>query len=390
MEWRNVEISDFINTQSQNTIFETVGIGVLIFVLIYIPRTIIANRIHKTGMKIAKQSGSNTVEAVVKSYDRPIRKALSYFAIYAGFMYVVSTDIFVFLNGEFIEHVFKTGILVQLMIGTIKLLSEESGIYEDAKIRYKTLNNSLIIPFLAKVLKAVTIVFIVIGILDIWGINMQGVLAGIGIIGVAISLAAQDTASSMIAGTAIIIEQPFKIGDWIMVGDNEGIVQDVSLRTTKIRTFDQELVTIPNSHIADASIYNFSERGRRRVKFHLGVTYSSTQAQLKSAVERLRSMLQQHPKVDNDIYINFEDFNDSSLDILVMYYTEAVDLESYLKVKEEINFSIMTILEEEGLSCAFPSQSIYFETPIKSENGETKINEIKAKDEIVQGELDKV
>jgi len=142
----------------------------------------------------------------------------------------------------------------------------------------------------------------------------------------------------------------------------EGTVEDITFRSTKIRTFAQALVTVPNSSLANEPITNWSRMGKRRITFHLGVTYSTTRDKLEKCVKSIRKMLEEHPGIHKEtIFVNFERFNDSSLDIFMYFFTNTTNWGEYLNVREDVNFRIMEILEQEGVSVAFPSRSIYIE-----------------------------
>ena len=167
----------------------------------------------------------------------------------------------------------------------------------------------------------------------------------------------------------IILDKPFKVGDWISANGVEGTVEKISFRSTCIRTFPQELVYVPNSLLSNTPIINYTKREKRRLEFLLGVTYDTTHDQMQKLVADIRSYLQSSDLVYNDnVMVYFRDYADSSLNIVVICYTKASDTDGYLAAREQINLDIMKILEADGASCAFPSTSVYFETPLKTEN----------------------
>lgn len=155
------------------------------------------------------------------------------------------------------------------------------------------------------------------------------------------------------------------IGDWISANGIEGTVEKITFRSTCLRTFPQELVYIPNSLLSNTAITNFSKREKRRLDFVLGLTYDTTYQQMEKFVGRLREYLMHHDGVyDDGITVNFQDFGGSSLDIRIICYTKASAYASFNGVRQQINIDIMKMLEEENLGCAFPSTSVYFETPL--------------------------
>ena len=196
-----------------------------------------------------------------------------------------------------------------------------------------------------------------------WGYDIQGFVTGLGLGGLAFALAAKDVAGNIIAGIFIIIDKPFSVGDWISSDILEGTVESISFRTTKIRTFEQALITVPNSKLSNEPVTNFSRRGKRRVNFNLSVTYGTSKEKLQICVEKIRNMIDNHPQVNKDVlYVRFDKFNASSLDIFIYFFIDTPELSQYLKIKENINFNIMEILQQEGVSMALPSTSVYVES----------------------------
>jgi MscS family membrane protein len=192
-----------------------------------------------------------------------------------------------------------------------------------------------------------------------WGFNINGFIAGLGLGGLAFALAAKETVSNLFGGIVIVTEKPFTIGDWIKTPSVEGTVEDITFRSTKIRTFAQALVTVPNSTLANEPIINWSKMGKRQITFHLGVTYSTSREQLQTIARRIELMLIEHKEIHNDtIIVRFDRFNESSLDIYLYFFTNVTSFADYLSIKEDVNFRIMAILEEEGVNMAFPTRTL--------------------------------
>ena len=218
--------------------------------------------------------------------------------------------------------------------------------------------------FLIKISKAFVLVVGGVAILQEWGINVSALLASLGLGGLAFALAAKDTAANLFGGLTVLADKSMKVGDWIKIGDVEGIVEDIGLRTTKIRSFEKSLITVPNQVLANQSLENFSRRGVRRIKMTIGVTYSTTGDQMRRILEDIRAMLRNHPRIAKDqlLMVYFTDFGDSSLDIFIYCFTDTANWEEYLSIREDVNLRIMEIVERNGASFAFPSRSIYVES----------------------------
>ncbi|OEU52550.1 MAG: mechanosensitive ion channel protein MscS [Desulfuromonadales bacterium C00003096] len=222
-----------------------------------------------------------------------------------------------------------------------------------------TLDDHLL-PFIRKSVRAFIIFLALIMTIQNLGYSISGLLASLGIGGLAVALAAKDTLSNIFGSMMIILDRPFHIGDWIKTGDMEGTVEEIGFRSTKIRTFAKTLITVPNNIIANLSVDNISRMPKRRIKLTVGVTYETSPEQMRRAVEAIRNLLRTHSAIDQDFFlVNFTEFNASSLDILVYCFTKTTVWGEYLDAREDVCLQIMDILEAHGMEIAFPSRSIY-------------------------------
>ena len=205
-----------------------------------------------------------------------------------------------------------------------------------------------------------------VAVLEVWGIKIGPVIAGLGLFGVAVALGAQDLFKNLISGIMILLEKRFHIGDVINVpGHTEGTVEHIGFRSTLIRKFDSTPITIPNYIFAEAPILNYSNRTNRRINWIIGLEYNSTLEQIKSFTETISDYI----KNSNDFLVNdnfksfvrLDKFNDSSVDILVYCFTSTNDWEEFLTIKENLALKIKKEVEKIGLGFAFPSQSVYIE-----------------------------
>lgn len=206
-------------------------------------------------------------------------------------------------------------------------------------------------------------------ILEVWGINVSALVAGLGIGGLAFALAAKDTAANLFGSIALLLDKSIRIGEWIKIGDVEGTVEDIGMRTTKIRSFQKSLITLPNQMIANSPIENFSRRGIRRIKMTIGVTYSTTSEQMEKILVDIKTMLRNHEGIaqKETMLVNFTSFGDSSLDIFIYTFSNTANWAKYMEIKEDINLKIMKIIEDNKSDFAFPSQSLYVESMPKND-----------------------
>lgn len=187
--------------------------------------------------------------------------------------------------------------------------------------------------------------------------NISSLLAGLGIGGLAVAFAAQDTLSNVFGAVMIFIDRPFKVGDAVSIEGFEGAIETIGLRSTRLRTWDGTLVTIPNRTVASANINNLAARPMRRTNFTIGLIYDTPTAKLEEALAIVRDILKDHPST-GQYRAYFNKFGDFSLDILVQHWSNLMDYDKYLQSLEEINLEIKHRFEAAGIEFAFPTQTI--------------------------------
>ena len=212
---------------------------------------------------------------------------------------------------------------------------------------------------------------ILIGMVTIareWGYDASAFLASLSIGSAAVAFAAKDALANVFGSLVIILGKPFLVGDWIKVNGIEGIVEKINMRSTVIRTFPQELVHIPNSLMTNTPITNFTMRKKRRLDFTLGLTYATTRAQMEATVADIRKYFADRPQQfdSGDIRVHFTAYGDSSLNISATVYILTTNTMEYLSATEQINLDMLDIMQKNGVSCAFPSTSVYFENALRT------------------------
>ena len=227
------------------------------------------------------------------------------------------------------------------------------------------LSKALVI-WLTRSLKYLIIFLGIVAVLEIWGIKIGPVIAGLGLFGVAVALGAQDLFKNLISGILIIMEKRFQLGDVIEVPDHAmGTVEHIGFRSTLIRQFDTTSISLPNHVFSDSAIINYSQRKYRRIKWTVGLTYNTSTENLKIICQSIENFIQNNQDfIVNDeyqLFVRVEKFNDSSIDILIYTFTNTNDWQSYLAIKEKLALKIKFIVENSHSSFAFPSTSIYVE-----------------------------
>ena len=217
-----------------------------------------------------------------------------------------------------------------------------------------------IVPLVRKALKTFLGILAFILIAQNLGYSVSGLLAGLGIGGLALAMAAKDTLANLFGSIMILVDRPFHVGDWITFDGGDGTVEEIGLRSTRVRTFAKTVVSIPNAALANATVENHSLMPKRRIKFNLGVTYDSTVEQVSGLVTQVEEYLKGNPDIDQEfMLVKFTTFNASSLDLFVYCFTVTTDWTQHLAIRQDVNLKIMSMVEEMGMSIAFPTQTLH-------------------------------
>ena len=327
-----------------------------IFLLFLVFSKIFSSTVLKALKKVVSKSKSSIDDVVINVIEGPLKFGFVIFGVYfalssAGVQNEIFTKIIKSLNTFVIFWIFFN--ITTGLTGAIYKLTKKFG-----KELYREIGSLFI-----KILKFLIFSLGAVAILQIWDINVSAFIASLGLGGLAFALAAKDTASNLFGGLSILADKALKIDDWIKVDGVEGTVEEIGLRTIKVRTFEKSLVTIPNSILSSNPIENFSRRNNRRIKMRVGLVYSTTREQMQKILHDIKDMLSHHDSIakDQTLLVNFDNFGASDLSIFIYCFTNTADWAKYLKIQEDINLKIMQIVEENGSDFAFPSQSIYVE-----------------------------
>jgi MscS family membrane protein len=220
-----------------------------------------------------------------------------------------------------------------------------------------------IVPLVRKTAKVFVAVVGVIFVLQNLDVDVGSLLAGVSLGGLAFTLAAKDTVANLFGSVSIFADQPFQIGDWVVVAGHEGVVEEVGMRSTRIRTFYDSLVTIPNAKVADASIDNYGRRRFRRQTFEVGITYDSTAEQVQAFVEGIRAILRANETVRQDSFeVHFRHFGASSLQVFVYFFLKVPSWSEELRQRQNVLLEILRLAERLGVDFAFPTQTLHLQT----------------------------
>ena len=217
---------------------------------------------------------------------------------------------------------------------------------------------------LKRVLKILVVVFGVMVTLQNLGVNVLSVMAGLGLGGLAFALAAKDMCSHFFGSIMIFLDQPFQVGDWVVVGDVEGNIEDIGFRSTRIRTFYDSVVTIPNGKLSGINIDNMGRRKLRRMKSFYSLTYDTPSQKIKDFIEGIKKIVKSHPHTEKDnFHVVFKDYKDSSLDIMLYCFFQVPDWGVELTSQQEVHLKILELAESLNINFAFPTRTVHINQP---------------------------
>jgi MscS family membrane protein len=236
--------------------------------------------------------------------------------------------------------------------------------------------------------KTLLLLIALLAVLQNLGVNITALVAGLGVGGLAVALAAQKSLENLFGGVTIVADQPVRVGDFCRFGDQVGTVEDIGLRSTRVRTLARTVVTIPNADFSSLQIENFAHRDRFWWNPKLGLRYETTPDQMRWVLVEVRKLLYSHPRVDPDpARVRFVSFGDYSLDVEIFAYIRAADINEFFEIGEDLNLRIMEIIANAGTGFAFPSQTMYLgkDDGLDSEAGqraETQVAEWRSRGEL--------
>ena len=334
-------------------------VSLVIFLLFYLLRRLIARFILNRLSRIVSKTSNQIDDAVIEVLDGPLK----FFPVVLGF-FIASSYLDVSDNNQdFLDLLNRSLITIFIFWLLHQLIIPFSFVIKN----FESKISKPLVDWTLKGLKILVIVLGAVAILELWGIRVGPVIAGLGLFGVAVALGAQDLFKNLISGIMILMEKRFTVGDVILVsGEVEGVVEQIGFRSTLVRRFDSTPVMVPNYKFAEQSVTNYTRRHHRRIRWIVGLEYRTTIDQLKnirSEIEYLIKNEKDFAKNENaNFYVRIDSFSDSSIDMLIQAFTLTKDWGEYLKIKENLAVKIIEIVEKNKAGFAFPSQSLYIET----------------------------
>ena len=352
------QVTDFL---ARDILGITVGqlLGAFVAVLAgFIAKQVLAFMLGKVGA-MAQKSKTRLDDIMVDSLSKPVGWGAVLGGVYVATLILPipkePLDIV-----TFIDALARAASITLLIWFAIRLSDRLCNYWAEKAAATDSKVDDQAIPIIKKTMN---VFFVLVGgslILQNLGYSVGSLIAGLGLGGMALALASKDTLANLFGAIVIFWDRPFAVGDWVEIGDVEGTVEEVGLRTTRVRTFANSQITLPNMKLTTASINNWSRMKKRRIKMNVGVTYDTPPVKVRAAVQAIQDIIKTTAELHQDFYlVRFDKFGPSSLDIFIYCFTVTTVWADFLEVKEQFLLNIMERFQEQGIEFAFPTQTLH-------------------------------
>jgi MscS family membrane protein len=320
-------------------------------------RAIVNGLIHRRLQEVAARTETEADDKLTDALISPLSLILPVVGVYGAVrvLLLVQTP-----WRESADKIFKVLTILILTWTAFRVIDAVAIFLRELTAKTDSQLDDQVVPLVRKAAKTFIAVLAFILAAQNLGYSVSGLLAGLGIGGLAVAMAAKDTLANLFGSIMILVDRPFHVGDWITFDGGDGVVEEIGLRSTRIRTFAKTVVSVPNQALANATVENHSLMPKRRIKFTLGVTYDATVEQMQELVRRIETYLRDNPDIDQEfMLVKFTEFGASSLDVFVYCFTVTTDWTRHLAVRQEVNLALMALVEEMGMSVAFPTRTVH-------------------------------
>lgn len=362
------EILDLFNVRSSTNTWTHYGIAVLFLVGAFLLRHIVTNFIFGILKKFAARTETTLDDKLFPALEQPVAAFITVVGIFAALSVLKLSE----TSDVYIGY----GSTVAFSLVIFWALLRAFGAVLDHAQEVAIKRQMGVAAFMPWIKKTLITIFVVLGLLMVvqsLGYDVKALLAGLGIGGLAFALAAQDTLANVFGSIVVAIDQPFRIGDFVQIGANAGAVEDIGLRSTKLRRADKALIVVPNKTVAAEAVLNLSRFTGRRSEQILSLTYDSKPEQIEGLVAELRRLLLAEAEIDPaSVQVFFRDFSASSLDIWLAYNSKSPDFARHMELRQRLNLTFIRTVTARGLSFAFPTQTLQLDGPIARAMAESK------------------
>jgi len=350
------QLLGLFHVPSSGNTWQRYAISAMLLVGFYLLRRIVTTICFAFLKKLASRTETTLDDKLFPALEAPVATFIALFGLFASLKVLklsASTDLTI---GYASTVAFSLAFFWLLLRAFNAVLEHAHEIAMEKKLG--------VAAFMPWIKKTLVTLFVIIGVLltaSTMGFDVHAFLAGLGIGGLAFALAAQDTIANLFGSVVVAIDQPFKLGETVKIGAYQGMVEDIGLRSTKLRAVDKSLIVIPNKTVAAEAVTNLARFTQRRVEQVIGLTYDTTAEQMDLIVEDIRNLILAEAEVDpSSVMVFFRDYNASSLDIWVVYVASDPDFQKHMRLRQRINLAMMRAVQARGLSFAFPTQTLEF------------------------------
>jgi len=360
---------EFLQQEFLNNTYQDYLISLLILLVGYVLRKSVSRIIFRFLFRFFKKfSAGEGHDDFIELLIRPFQSIVLLISLYLSLVHLNFPDLLNLEDGQkengrdILHRIYGMMMIISLTWLALRFVDYIIMIlYQRAQATEDTSDDQIIL-FMKDLIKVFVIIFAIFFLLSaVFRLNITSLIAGLGIGGLAIALAAQETLSNLLASFIIFLDKPFKAGDLVSFNGITGVIEKVGFRSTKVRTLEKSLLTVPNKSLTDSPLNNVTESPFRRVKFMIGLTYGTSSEKIQKVIDEIREVLKEHEDTKDDFTVAFSDFSAYSMDIMVLFFVYSNDWDKMVKVKEEINFKIMHIVERNECDFAFPTQTIHME-----------------------------
>ena len=334
-------------------------IGIFVAVLFGLTLRLVARHVLNLVKRLTSRSVTNWDDRIIDAIKAPV----GYMAA-VGFWFLA---LFALQFEGTVLSVFSIGLQILLAISMIWLAYALAGVFAeyltDLTSKTESTLDDQLVPLLTRTLRIFIVVVGVLIVIQNMGVNVLSLLAGLGIGGLAFALAARDAVANFFGSLMILFDRPFQVGDWIRVGGSEGTVEEIGFRSTRIRTFYNSVISIPNSEVANEQIDNMGVRQYRRAVANLGVTYDTPPETLEAFMEGIKNIIKANPGTRKDYFhVVFKEFGDSALIIMVYFFFQVPDWNNELVERQNVYLEILRLAKELNVEFAYPTQTLHVES----------------------------
>lgn len=338
-------------TNLELTTTSRIIISILIIILFFVARPLLSYIL----IKVFKIRSSNNEKIKKSAFYKPLKIFFAILGIYLAILFLGVNEKIL----DIVNKAFSISVILLISYVISNALKPDSIFLKPFLKRSKLNSDPKIIKLVTTCIRA--IIFCIAGVIVIseLGYDINGLIAGLGLSGLTIALAAQDTAKNLFGGLVILLDKPFSLGEWIQTQNYEGIVEEITFRSTRIRTWNDSVATIPNSEIINSSVVNWTKMNLRRVKINLILEFKTKLKQVCDFTNDVQVLLNEYDIKKDSIIVKFSDIEDSGYRVYISFKTPLKNYSDYMDLKENINYKIIQLLEKNKIELAYPTQTIY-------------------------------